>query len=83
MELCGDIRANDILNADTCRFFFSLLQFYISTWLEEYDGLNHLKKLGHCSSLLLGYGRVLLLDHTQSADGQLELDLDLGLCDVS
>lgn len=39
----------------------------------------HLKQVPHCSPLLLRDGSVFLLNHLQSADGQLELHLELGL----
>ena len=42
-------------------------------------GASYLEKLRHGPSLLFSYGCILLLYHSQSANGELELHLDLGL----
>ena len=48
----------------------------------DLDGA-YFEKLGHCAPLLLCDCRVLLLDHAQSADGELQLHLDFTLRHVS
>ena len=49
--------------------------------LNEKDiaGSSYLEELSHCTSLLFSNCGILLLDHTQPADCQLELHLYLGL----
>ena len=41
--------------------------------------LSYLEQLSHSSPLLFCNSCVLLLDHTETADGQLQLDFDLTL----
>lgn len=47
------------------------------------EPVTYFEKLGHCSPLLLGDGCVLLLHHAKPADGQLELDLNFALLEIS
>lgn len=51
--------------------------------LENFDREEHFKENSHGSSLLFRNSCVLLLHHTQPANGQLQLHLELGLSMVS
>ncbi len=46
----------------------------------ELDLEGYLKEAGHGSTLLLRYGLILLLHHTQARYGEFEMDFDFGLC---
>jgi hypothetical protein len=59
-----DVGANYVLDSYAGGFYLALLRRRISEWnYGETEEHEYLKKLSHCSPLLLSYGGILLLYH--------------------